>query len=75
MKELTNEQAKMLSLVENIQRDNLTPIEEARAYAINLDFEFPTSINWKTFFDRKIQNGKIKDFADKIGKGETTVRN
>jgi len=43
--ELTNPEAKLVSLVENIQRDNLSPMEEARAYAINLNINFDNHKN------------------------------
>lgn len=48
-------------------------MEEARAYAINLGFDFETYQNFNTFFDRTKQKGNVKKFADKIGKSTTTI--
>lgn len=70
---LNDEQAKLISLVENIQRQNLTPMEESRAYAINLGINFGTFVNLQTFSNRKTQDGKIKKLAEKIGKSPSTV--
>lgn len=75
MKSLTDEQAKLISLIENIQRENLTPMEEARAYAINLGIDFETFLNLETFFSKKIQDGKIKNLANRVGKSPATVYN
>ncbi len=71
--ELTNPKAKLVSLVENIQRDNLSAMEEARAYAINLNLNFEKSKDFSTLFDEKKYIKGIGDFATKIGKSHTTV--
>lgn len=70
---LTDEQAKRVSLIENIQRHNLTPMEEARAYAINLGFDFEKFENFRTYFDRSKRDGKIQKFAKEIGKSDGTI--
>jgi len=65
---LTDPQAKLISLIENIQRENLTPMKEARAYAINLGINFKTFTSLQMFFNKLKQNGKIPKFALQIGK-------
>lgn len=59
IKTVSNEEALELSLIENIQRENLNPIEEARAYERLID-EF---------------NLTQEDIAVKVGKDRTTVAN
>ena len=49
----------LLSLVENVAREQLSPVEEARAYAVLLD-EFGLSLG---------------DVADRVGKAKPTVSN
>ena len=71
--ELTNLQAKLTSLIENLQRENLTPIEEARAYAINLGIDFKLYKNFYTTFDKSKKG--ITEFANKIGKSPPTISN
>jgi len=73
VRRLTDEQARIISLIENIQRENLTHIEEARSYAINLGIDYETFVNLQTFFDRTKQDGKIKKLAERIGKSESTI--
>lgn len=48
-----------IAIIENIQRENLTPLEEARAYDNLL----------------KISNLSIKEIADKVGKDRSTISN
>ena len=72
--ELSDAQARLVSLVENIQRENLTKMEEARAYAINLGIDFSNFLNLKSFFNNtKNKKTSIPKFAKKIGKSTTTV--
>lgn len=48
-----------LAIIENIQRENLTPLEEARAYDQLL----------------KLTNLSIKEIADRVGKDRSTISN
>lgn len=59
IKELSNKDSLELALVENIQRANLSPIEEARGYE-RLSQEFALS---------------QKDIAERVGKDRATVAN
>ncbi len=74
VREFTDAEEILVSLIENIQRENLTPMEESRAYAINLGINFESFLNLENFFAKgKGKNGKIPKFANKIGKSATTV--
>lgn len=59
VKELTDQEAMEISLIENIQREDLNPIEEARAYKKLLDG----------------YNYKQDELADKLSKSRTTITN
>lgn len=59
VKELTDEQMATLALIENIQREELTPIEEANAYQQLLD----------------INNITQEELAKSLGKTQATVAN
>jgi ParB family chromosome partitioning protein len=59
IKDFTNKQAVEISLIENIQREDLNPIEEARAYKRLID-EFSLS---------------QESVADRVSKSRTTVTN
>jgi ParB/RepB/Spo0J family partition protein len=58
IRELTNEEAQQAQLVENLQRENLHPLEEALAYKRLIDL---------------LKIGP-KELAARIGRGEQTVR-
>lgn len=74
VKNLSDDQAKLISLIENIQRQNLTPMEEARAYAINLGINFS---KWENLYSHttKREHTGLTAFSKKIGKSSKTVRN
>ncbi|MCR5453351.1 MAG: ParB/RepB/Spo0J family partition protein [Lachnospiraceae bacterium] len=59
VKDLTDQEAMEISLIENIQREDLNPIEEARAYRKLLDD----------------YNYKQDELADKLSKSRTTITN
>ena len=59
IKRLNDTQAIEMAIIENIQREELTPIEEARAYELLME---------KT-------GAKTSQIADKVGKDRTTVAN
>jgi len=59
VRELSSQDALALSLVENIQRENLTPIEEARAYRRLMEEQ-----NWSQ-----------QELANKVGRSRSAVAN
>jgi len=59
IREFASEQKLEITLVENIQRDNLTPLEEARAYRQLID----------------VLGLSQQDMADRVGKKRSTVAN
>jgi ParB family chromosome partitioning protein len=59
IKEMSDHQAASASLIENLQRENLTAIEEARAYQNLLE----------------LQNLTQEGLAQRLGKGQSTVAN
>jgi ParB family chromosome partitioning protein len=59
VREADDRDSLVLSLVENVAREQLTPVEEARAYALLMD-EFGLSLG---------------DLADRVGKAKPTVSN
>ena len=59
MREADDRDSLLLSLVENVAREQLSPVEEARAYALLLD-EFGLSLG---------------DVAERVGKAKPTVSN
>jgi ParB family transcriptional regulator, chromosome partitioning protein len=59
VREADDRDSLLLSLVENVAREQLSPVEEARAYALLLD-EFGLSLG---------------DVADRVGKAKPTVSN
>ncbi len=70
--EATDQQAKLLALTENLERQNLNPIEEARAFVNILDWNL---LNLK---DTKYQKGmekKIKELGKNIGMSSVTIYN
>lgn len=59
VKDFNNEQAASIALIENLQREGLTPIEEALAYQKLIDIHGLTQEN----------------LANRLGKGQSTVAN
>ncbi|MDF2699125.1 MAG: noc [Haloplasmataceae bacterium] len=59
VKDFTDEEAASAALVENIQREDLSAIEEARAYKILME----------------INNLRQEDLAKKLGKAQSTIAN
>lgn len=72
VKELNDEQAKLIALIENIQRENLNPMEEARAYALNLGIDYTDDAEISAFQDSRIEG--IGKFGEEIGKDTGTIR-
>lgn len=87
--ELSDQEAKVLSLTENIARDDLSEIEEARAYAkYIINGKFVTHEDCENFLDeiekhpprrRKIpseDHSQVKELAEQIGKhtSASTIR-
>ncbi len=64
-------EAELISLLENLQRENLTPIEEARA--------FQSYLSWKTEFGEKERQKNMKKningLAEKVNKTYNTIYN
>ncbi|MFW9972979.1 MAG: hypothetical protein ACFFDF_22530 [Candidatus Odinarchaeota archaeon] len=62
------------TILYSITQDVLTPIEEARAYAINMDFDFSTFPSLEKSFEQgRSKNGKVKRFTEEIGKSTSTI--
>lgn len=71
VRELNDNQANLVALIENIQRENLNPMEEARAYALNLGINHTDSVGIPTSSDSQIEG--IGKFAKSIGKHRDTI--
>lgn len=70
--EIDDYSAMLYSLIENIQRDDLTPIEEGRMYKKLMDV-MPNKKFGRELF-RSSDNEKMKQIAKKVDKSVDTVR-